>query len=222
MYYLYYSASTFGQNTSVIGLMTNASFDPGNPADGWEDKGLVEASGPTDDFNAIDPFRLNTSDGRAWLTYGSFWDGIRLVELDPKSGMPKVGSEATRLASRGGKGIEAPSILEHAGRFYLFVSFDQCCRGEASTYRIMVGRADKVTGPYLAKDGTPMLEGGATELLATKGRVAGPGGQEPFRAGNEDMLVYHFYDRRQFGMPTLAISPIGWTEDGWPIVLPPD
>ncbi len=82
------------------------------------------------------------------------------------------------LAGRQGGAIEAPSILEHEGKFYLFVSFDQCCKGVASTYNIRVGRADRIEGPYLDRDGKDMLEGGGSLVLATTGRFIGPGGQE--------------------------------------------
>jgi arabinan endo-1,5-alpha-L-arabinosidase len=217
---LYYSASRFGFNTSVIGLMTNNSFDPSAPAKGWIDRGLVIRSLATDDFNAIDPFRIDTSDGAAWLSFGSYWDGIRLVALDLATGKPAASAEMHRIASRHGGAVEASSILEHEGRFYLFVSFDQCCRGEASTYRIMIGRADAVTGPYIDKAGKPMLEGGGTEFFAANRYVVGPGGQEVFEANGEDMLVYHYYSRRDLGMPTLQIAPLNWDEAGWPYLDP--
>ena len=151
-HFLYYSASSFGRNDSAIGVMTNDALDPAKPAEGWVDQGLVIRSHATDSFNAIDPFRTDTG-GRAWLSFGSFWDGIRLIELDPSSGKPLSGAEPLPIASRGGGAIEAPAILEHDGKFYLFVSFDACCRGMASTYRIMVGRADAITGPYLDAEG---------------------------------------------------------------------
>lgn len=216
-YYLYYSASVFGVNTSAIGLTTNAAFDPAAPGDGWVDQGMVLKSGARDNWNAIDPWRIDTSDGRAWLAYGSYWSGIKLRELDPETGRLAAADTPTYdLASRGGAGIEAPSVIEHEGKFYLFVSFDQCCEGIHSTYRIMVGRADAMTGPYADADGTPMLEGGGTEVQATEGRFIGPGGQEAIRTSAGDMLVYHYYDGADLGVSKLQVSPIVWGEDGWP------
>jgi arabinan endo-1,5-alpha-L-arabinosidase len=221
---LYYSVSSFGINISAIGLMTNTAFDPEYPDRGWQDQGLVLKSTIKDDWNAIDPFRIDNSDGRAWLSYGSYWSGIKMRELDPMTGkLLAPDTPVIDLASRSGGAIEASSILEHDGRFYLFVSFDQCCRGVTSTYRIMVGRADAVTAPYLDRDGTPMLEGGATELQAGQGRIIGPGGQEPVFGAPSDMLVYHYYDRDDRGMSKIEIVPIGWTEDGWPkLPKPPE
>ena len=217
-HYLYYSVSSFGKNTSAIGLMTNPSLDIADPTAGWTDQGMVLRSSAGDNFNAIDPWRID-SGGKAWLAYGSFWDGIRLVELDPQTGMVLEGATPIRLASRSGKGIEAPAILEHEGRFYLFTSFDQCCKGVASTYRIMVGRADTVTGPYLDAAGMPLLEGGGTEIAASTGRFRGPGGQEVILRDGTPWLVFHYYDRDQDGGPRLHLAPLLW-DDGWPSIAP--
>lgn len=218
-HYLYYSLSSFGRNDSAIGLMTNDDLRAATPTHGWVDRGLVLRSHQGDDFNAIDPFRID-SGGRAWLTYGSFWQGIKLVEVDPASGMPLQGTGSQFIASRDGAAIEAPAILEHAGKFYLFVSFDSCCKGLASTYRIMVGRADAIAGPYLDADGKPMLEGGGTEIAKSAGRYRGPGGQEVFMRGGEPWLVFHYYDRDQGGVPKLYLAPIIWSGDGWPSIAP--
>ena len=219
--FLYYCLSSFGHNTSAIGLMTNASFNPAKPGEGWRDQGLVLMSKDGDDFNAIDPFRVDVSDGRAYLAFGSFWSGIKLSRLDPDTGK-LIQPDAPRiaLASRHGGAIEAASILEHEGRFYLFVSFDQCCKGVASTYNIRVGRADRIEGPYRDKDGKAMLEGGGSLLLATTGRFIGPGGQEALKTSKGDMLAYHYYDGDAAGASKLQLSPILWSADGWPELGP--
>jgi arabinan endo-1,5-alpha-L-arabinosidase len=218
--YLYYSVAMFGRNDSAIGLMTNPAFDPTRPTEGWIDRGMVLRSRPSDNFNAIDCCRINTSDGRFWLVFGSFWDGIHLVELDPATGMRRGGASLHWIASRPGGAIEAPTILEHEGRFYLFVSFDLCCRGVDSTYRIMVGRGNRIEGPYLDRDGNPMLAGGGTELLRATGRYCGPGGQEVFVADGQPWLAFHYYDRDQGGVPKLQLAPLGFGADGWPELGP--
>lgn len=214
--YLYYSAATFGRNDSAIGLMTNAAFDVTRPAEGWIDRGMVLRSRASDRFNAIDCCRINASDGRSWLVFGSFWSGIHLVELDPATGMRRADAPLRWLASRPSGAIEAPAILEHDGCFYLFVSFDLCCLGVESTYRIMVGRGNRIEGPFLDRDGIPMLAGGGTELLKTTGRYCGPGGQEVFIADGRPWLAFHYYDGNQCGLPKLQIAPFGWSADGWP------
>ncbi len=219
--FLYYCLSSFGSNASAIGLMTNTAFDPSKPGEGWRDQGLVLMSKAGDDFNAIDPFRIDTSDGRAYLAFGSFWSGVKLRELNPETG--KLISEMTpviALAGRNGGAIEASSILEHAGKFYLFVSFDQCCEGVASTYNIRVGRADRIEGPYRDRDGKAMLQGGGTLLLATTGRFIGPGGQEAVKTSRGDWLTFHYYDGDAAGASKLQFSPLRWSADGWPELDP--
>jgi arabinan endo-1,5-alpha-L-arabinosidase len=181
-------------------------------------------SNENDDFNAIDPFRIDTSDGRAFLVFGSFWSGIKLSELNPDTGK-LLGADppVVALASRHGSAIEAPSILERDGRFTLFVSFDRCCKGVASTYNIRLGRADRIEGPYRDRDGKAMLEGGGSLMLATTGRFIGPGGQEAVKTSRGDMLAFHYYDGDDAGAAKLQFSPLLWTSDGWPELgpLPP-
>ena len=218
---LYYALSSFGGNASVVGLMTNASFDPSRPGEGWQDQGLVLMSKAGDDFNAIDPFRVDLADGRAFLVFGSFWSGIKLRELDPKTGkLIREDTPTIALASRHGGAVEAPSILAHEGKFYLFVSFDQCCKGIASTYNIRVGRAAEIEGPYRDKDGKDMLDGGGSLVLGSSGRFIGPGGQEALQTSKGEMLAYHYYDGDAAGASKLQFSPIRWTPDGWPELGP--
>ena len=192
-----------------------------SPAEGWKDQGLVLMSKQGDDFNAIDPFRIDASDGRAYL---DLW--LLLVgHQTPASSTRKPASSnpnapVIALASRHGGAIEAPSILEHGGKFYLFVSFDQCCKGVASTYNIRVGRADRIEGPYLDRDGKAMLEGGGSLMLGATGRFIGPGGQEAVKTSKGDMLAYHYYDGDAGGVAKLQLSPIRWTPDGWPELDP--
>lgn len=217
--YLYYSASTFGSQDSLIGLMTNAAFDPVRPAEGWTDAGMVIRSRKGDSFNAIDPFRIDDA-GDSWLVFGSWWDGIRLIPLDRVTGLRLGDGEPTRLASRQGRGIEAPAILRRGGWYYLFTSFDRCCRGSGSTYRIMVGRSADVAGPYVDRDGVPLLQGGGTELLKSEGDRRGPGGQEVFMAGDQYWLAWHYYDRKAYGLSKLQLAPLRFTDDGWPFLDP--
>ena len=217
--FLYYCLSSFGHITSAIGLMTNAAFDPAKPGEGWLDRGLVLMSKDGDDFNAIDPFRIDLEDGRAYLAFGSYWSGIKLVELNPDTGkLANKDEPAIAIAARKMQDgvIEAPSIIEHDGKFFLFVSFDQCCKGVASTYNIRVGRAGRIEGPYRDRDGKAMLDGGGSLVLATTGRFIGPGGQEAVKTSKGDMLAYHYYDGDAGGVAKLQFSPIVWSADGWP------
>ncbi|SHG11363.1 arabinan endo-1,5-alpha-L-arabinosidase [Streptoalloteichus hindustanus] len=215
-YLLYYSVSLWGSNNSALGLATSDTGLPGS----WEDHGIVFASSGGDDFNAIDPSLLVDAEGRWWLVWGSFHTGIHLISIDPETGMQSTTDRARHnLARRPENGaIEAPFILERGGQYYLFVSFDTCCAGADSTYRIMVGRSASPTGPYLDRSGKPMLEGGGTELLAGHDWVVGPGGQSVLREGDRDLLVYHYYNRNDNGTAYLGTNYLGWDEEGWPHV----
>ncbi|HEY0776430.1 MAG TPA: arabinan endo-1,5-alpha-L-arabinosidase [Gemmatirosa sp.] len=231
-WHLYYSLSSFASQHSVIGLATNATLDPADSRYRWVDEGRVVASetGVTT-YNAIDPNLAFDEQGRPWLDWGSFWGGIKLRRLDPATG--KVSSADTMtysLAARAGAGagteattgprdrqaIEGPFINRHGEYFYLFASYDLCCRGVTSTYNVRVGRARAITGPYIDADSVLMTEGGGMLVLAGAGRVRGPGHIAVLSDSGRDYLVHHFYDAEARGIPTLQIRPIVWEADGWP------
>ncbi|NQT41591.1 MAG: arabinan endo-1,5-alpha-L-arabinosidase [Planctomycetes bacterium] len=223
-YHLYYSASRFGTNRSCIGLATNKTLDTDSDDYQWIDRGMVVRSDPNrDDFNAIDPHVARDTTGDVYLLFGSYWSGIKMCRLDASTGKP-AGSkdEWLSLAARPvHKAIEAPYVVQHGEHFYLFVSFDQCCRGSRSTYRMMVGRSRQLQGPYLDRSGKPMLAGGGTELLAGGGSVRGPGHNSVLVQGDRTWLVHHFYDAAERGMRKLQIRPLTWDEAGWPVAAPP-
>ena len=212
---LYYSVSSFGKNTSAIGLATSLAVDPKNPQRDWQDRGIVVKSGASDSFNAIDPHVLIDDDGRHWMSFGSFWKGIFLLELDPETGLrhPRRG-ELRHLAWN--KTIEAPAILKHGGFYYLFVNWGVCCRGVDSTYEIRIGRSRAVTGPYLDRDGSDLATGGGTLLLQTEGDRIGPGHASFVTRDGVTVMFYHYYDRSRRGQPSLAWKRIAWAESGWP------
>ena len=147
--------------------------------------------------------------------FGSYWTGIKLRELDPASGRLK-GTKQYDLASRGGGAVEAATLVPHGGYYYLFVSFDRCCAGVDSTYRILVGRSKAITGPYTDREGVPMMQGGGSQVLATRGRYIGPGGQEVYMDGGQPRLVYHYYDGDDNGVSHFQTARLGWDADGWP------
>lgn len=210
-YLMYYSASTFGSNHSAIFLATSTSGNPGT----WAHQGLVVESRTTDDYNAIDPNLYVDPAGRWWLTFGSFWSGIQQIELDPATGK-RLNTTTRTIAGRGGGAIEAPFMFRRGSYHYLFVSFDFCCRGAASTYRIMVGRSTSPTGPFVDRNGTALTAGGGTEILAGHGNIHGPGHQAVLADTDGDVLVYHYYANN--GASLLGINRIGYDAAGWPFV----
>ena len=236
-YHLYYAFSVFGKNTSGIALTTNKTLDQGNPDFHWQDRGLGLRSEAEDNYNAIDPNLVLDGKGGVWLAFGSFWDGIKMRRIDPPTG--KLSSKDTELYSLARRkrpanpppnppglpgdweAIEAPFVVYHGGSYYLFVSFDLCCRGTRSDYKTMVGRS------LPRGDRTPCrrqrnCDGGATPVLLGNERWLGPGGQSIRMAkdhglvANRDIIVFHAYDRKS-GDAYLQISTIDWT-GGWPHV----
>jgi arabinan endo-1,5-alpha-L-arabinosidase len=141
---LYYSVSRFGRNTSAIALAANPTLDPADPDFRWTDEGIVIQSGTDDDFNAIDPAVVKTSDGKLWMSFGSFWSGIKLIQLDPQTGK-RLAPDSPIHSLAHYEAIEAPHIHEHGDYFYLFVNWDRCCRGVNSTYNAWAA-ADRSPG----------------------------------------------------------------------------
>lgn len=218
-YHLYYSISTFGSNHSAIGLATNPTLDPDDEQFEWTDHGIVIQSQASDFYNAIDPNLILDENDQAWLAFGSFWGGIQLVQLDYGTGKLADANEPVlhALATReeNSRSVEAPFIIKRQGFYYLFVSFDFCCRGLESTYHVRVGRSQTITGPYLDREGVPMLEGGGTQVTFPTNRFKGPGHNAIFHEDGQDYIVYHAYDAQNGGIPILRIQPLIWDADGW-------
>lgn len=229
-YSLFYSVSAFGKNTSCIGLAVNKTLNPSSPDYKWVDKGLIIQSVPGRDlWNAIDPNLIRDAAGTPWLTFGSFWDGIKLVQLRPDLTAPAEPQQWRTLARRsrnpqltdslpGDGAIEGPFLFRHGGFYYLFTSFDYCCRGPQSTYKMMVGRAASVTGPYLDREGKPLEQGGGTLVLQGNKNWYGVGHNAVCTFDGADYLVFHGYDAADKGRPKLRVEPLHWDAAGWPQV----
>jgi len=229
-YYLYYSVSAFGKNTSCIGVATNTTLNPDDPAFRWVDHGMVVQSVPGRDmWNAIDPNLIIDDSGTPWLVFGSFWDGMKLTKLDKsliKLSDPQEWHTVaarprdyyTEETSAGEGAIEAPFIFNRNGYYWLFVSFDFCCRGLESNYKVMVGRSEKVTGPYLDRNGHPMTHGGGTPLLTGNRAWPGVGHNSVYNFDGQDYIIYHGYDATDHGRPKLLIDKLEWDSEGWPVV----
>lgn len=235
-WWMAYSCSTFGKNTSAIGLLSASSLAKGD----WQDEGcLVASRAGRDNWNAIDPNFVEDADGRLWLTWGSFWDGIQLA---PLALVTEGGRETLRLSGyprtiarryynnaphdienptskhAGVNAIEAPFIMRHGGYYYLFASWDYCCRGMESSYRVVVGRSKEVAGPYIDREGAPMYAGGGTPLIAgDKREFEAVGHCAAYAIPDGDLFISHGYSIRHDGQSILVQRRIRW-EDGWPVV----
>jgi arabinan endo-1,5-alpha-L-arabinosidase len=221
-WHLYYAASNFGSQDSAIGLVTNATLNPESPDYQWVDQGEVLRSQSGDPWNAIDPNLVLDENGEPWLVWGSFWQGIWMRKIDGSTGQLDANdSTHHHLADRSTgpdntSAVEAPFIVFREGKWYLFISFDQCCQGISSTYNIHVGRSDALTGPYVDRDGMPLTEGGGTLILSAYGQWKGPGHNGILVEDGVYWMVYHAYDATQIGIPKLRIESIAWDAVGWP------
>lgn len=217
-YHLYYSVSTFGSNHSAIGLATNETLHYDDENFKWVDHGIVVKSQSSDFYNAIDPNLILDADGNPWLVFGSHWGGIKMIRLDLETGKASTEDETLySVAARSvhPRAIEAPFIIYRNNYYYLFVSFDQCCQGTASSYNVRVGRSESITGPYVDRDGVPMMEDGGTQITFPTQRYRGPGHNAIYRENEQDYIVYHAYDAVQGGTPSLRIDPLEWDDAGW-------
>ncbi|HEY4150411.1 MAG TPA: arabinan endo-1,5-alpha-L-arabinosidase [Chitinophagaceae bacterium] len=232
LYYLYYACSAFGKNTSVIGVATNKTLNPSSPEFKWEDHGKVVQSVPGRDmWNAIDPNLVVDDNNTPWLAFGSFWNGIKLVKLSPDMLSVAEPEEWYTIAARprdfgladtlaGNAAIEAPFIFKKNGYYYLFVSWDYCCRAEKSTYKMVIGRSKSVTGPYFDKKGVDMKFNGGTPLLEGDKNWYGVGHNGAYTFDGKDYLIFHGYDAADKGRSKLRIETMQWDKDGWPVVTP--
>ncbi|GAB6167387.1 arabinan endo-1,5-alpha-L-arabinosidase [Thermostilla marina] len=226
LYYLYYSVSTFGSQRSVIGLAVNKAIDPNDPDYRWIDRGKVIESLPGKcDYNAIDPNLVVADDGRWYLFFGSFWSGLKAIELDRTSGKPKADAPLVPVASRPNHpthAIEGAYVIRRGEYYYLFASWDRCCDGANSDYKVVVGRSKNVLGPYVDAAGRRMLDGGGTVVLQGDRRWKGPGHNGIVHTREGWWMIHHTYDVRHLDRHRiLQVRPMRWTENGWPLVGDP-
>jgi len=229
-WWLAYSCSTFGKNGSAIGLLSTPSLS--TPV--WNDEGCIVASREDrDQWNAIDPCFVIDDNDLPWMTWGSFWDGIQMIRLDTTMHVAK-GEKPRTIARRyapnaknqpdnptskyaGTNAIEAPFIFKHGGWYYLFVSWDYCCRGAQSNYRVAVGRSKTVDGPYIDRNGVDMRQGGGTLFLeGDKKEFEAAGHCAVYHFGDEDIFICHGYSVAHQGASVFVRRHIRWTDDGWP------
>ena len=195
--------------------MWNKTLDPTSPDFAYTEPVVVASSEEDEDCDAIDPgLLLDPTDGRLWLSYGTYFGFIRLVELDPETGKRKEGNEPINIAID----CEATDLLYKDGWYYLLGTHGTCCDGPNSTYNIVVGRSRKVTGPYVDNMGRKMLEGGGKMVLAARYGLVGAGhfGRFVEENGVEKMSCHFEADLERGGRSVLSIFPLLW-KDGWPV-----
>ena len=234
-WHLYYAVSTFGSQTSCIGVTTNQQLDPTHADFLWIDRGPVICSSPSSLFNTIDPHVfVDSASKKVYMNYGSYWHGIFLVELTTSSTTSPFYNATTAAApinlayhNDSNRDLEASWIQHHPTlpHYYLFANWGQCCSGVNSTYNIRMARSTTgPTGPYIDAAGVDFAKGGGTLLITTDGRQIGPG-QIGFPVGGmgagsaTPTVSYHYYDRDQAGLHLLGEGTFNWpTGDAWPTI----
>ena len=202
-----------GHNGRIL-TMWNKTLDPNSPDFKYTEPVIVADTDGNEDCDAIDPgLLIDPTTGRLWMSYGTYFGFIRLVELDPKTGKRIEGNEPVNIAID----CEATDLIYRDGWYYLLGTHGTCCDGVNSTYNIVVGRSRSVTGPYLDNVGRPMLEGGGRMVIAAHDRVVGPGhfGRIIEEEGVEKMSCHFEADFDQGGYSVLGIRPLLW-KNGWP------
>ena len=200
-YYLYYSVSSFGSSNSAIGVARSASLK--NPS--WTDLGIVvESFGGSGEINAIDPALFRDHDGKVYMSWGSFFGGIGLAEIDQATG--KLSGSVSTIWGGGHRDIEAPYITRNGNDYYLFVNRGSCCKGAASSYYVEVQRATNIRGPY---------SGTRTVLPVSDGNYRGPGHVGLLKQDGCHFVSTHYYDLNDGGKAKLDILRMSYA-NGWP------
>lgn len=229
-YRLYYSLSSATPRLSVIGLATASS-----PLGPWTEKGLAVTSqdNATIQTNAIDPTVVVDQSGKHWMYYGSAWDGIYMLQLNPDTGLAmSSGDKGVRVAQRGFTGntingnIEGAEIIYNPqfNKYYLFMAYDWL----QTKYNVRVGRSDSAEGPFTDFEGNDMNNAvDHSPMILAPYKFNGHSGWQGvahcsvFSDGNGQYYMGHQ------GRPgensyfmDLHVRAIHWTQDGWPIVSP--
>ena len=207
-----------GHNGRIL-TMWNKTLDPKSPDFRFSKPVEVCSSDGLEDQDAIDPcLFLDPNTGRLWVTYGTYFGSIRLIELDPTTGRRVAGNKERDIAID----CEATDLIYRDGWYYLLGTHGTCCDGPNSTYNIVVGRSRNVEGPYLDNMGRDMLHGGGRMVVAAGDRKYGPGhfGRTIVDKGVEVMSCHFEADLDRSGRSVLGILPLLW-RNGWPVAGKP-
>lgn len=230
-YRLYYvvteTTRTDEPNDNAIGVATAPT-----PAGPWTDSGepVVEprrggAGEPGNFLWTFDPSHVVGPDGTEHLFYGSYYGGIYVTELS-EDGLRAVG-EPTMVAID--NKYEGSYVVQRDGYWYLFVSSANCCAGPTTGYSVHVGRSESITGPYVDREGVPLLQSraGGTPVIAPNGNEWVGTGHNAVVAdlAGQDWFVYHAIDRNDpyltgtsgINERPMLIDRLDWI-DGWPTV----
>ena len=202
-YHLYYSASTFGSNSSCIGHATRDALASGS----WSDQGSVICSnhGSNDNWNAIDPNVVVDARARRGCRSAASGAASRPCELDANGA--RADDELHALA-----GAPTPAARSRRRSSCAAAATTTCsCRSTtaatASTARTTSASAarENVLGPYVDKSGTRDAATAAARCWswATRAGTA-PATTPSLFSGDRAYNVYHAYDANRTAPPASA------------------
>ncbi len=226
LYHVYYAGSTLGSQQSVIGLVTNTTLDPTDPAYqvGGSGRGpRVQSWRRLQRHRPQHPHRHR----RQRL------DDLRQLLVRHQAAPDRSRHRAccsphntTRynLATRPGvpeDPIEGSSLVHHGNYYYLFVSVDFCCNQNIATddYKEAVGRSTSPHGPFRRRRRHLMMNGGGTVLLQSDGTWNAPGGGTAYLdpTNGDSLIVFHALNMTQNGALYLWLKNLEWVND-WPTI----
>lgn len=245
-YYLYYTVSSYSSTTSAIGLVTNETLAYGDPEYEWIDHGIVIQAGPRNKIRDVSSTTLTFDENRnPWLVISSNKTEIYLVGLEDDLKTVKVTPEKNKwpiIASQGSAtlkydcednhpisteileqpvengAIESPLLLRKKNYYYLLITSGRNCNDNITLQKIVVGRSQDITGPYLDKEGENMVHGGGSLVIEGDENYAGIGHQSAYTFNGTDYLVAHGYDLNDEFRAKLIILEMTWDENDWPVV----
>jgi arabinan endo-1,5-alpha-L-arabinosidase len=227
-YRLYYSLASNVGLKSCIGLATSSS-----PRFGWKERDVVVGTdGKSTQTNGIDPSIIITPDGEHWMFYGSSWDGIYIVQLNPVDGLAlKSGDRGKRIAHRGfttgtmNGNIEAAEVIYNTelGMYYLFISYDWL----ETKYNTRVGRSENISGPYYDMFGNDLFENEDNyPMVVAPYKFNGHSGWQGvshctvFEEAGQYYIAHQGRPGENMYYMDLHVRELFWTEDGWPVASP--
>ena len=196
--------------------------------------------------NAIDPTIYYGTDGKMYMTYGSWSGGIFTLEIDPATGQcihPKTGTTSdgrmvdsyfgTKIAGGYGKSGEGPFIEYNAdtGYYYLWTTYGGLAWDGG--YNMRVSRSKSPLGPFTDPAGRKAVLDPSTNLDSVGLKVMGnykfstldsayfaPGHNSVLR--DDDGRWYLFYHTRfqNSNMHQVRVHEMFFNEDGWPVATP--
>lgn len=236
-YYMTYAVSRRGWPGGDIGIAVSSTLEPGS----WTDHGSLGIP-KQGYYNRIDPNMIQLDQNSTpYLSFGSFHQDLFQAPLEnPPLGLASttfvhLEQNTTARPDGAAKGASEGSYqfrwtVGGKNYWYLFWSSGACCLQPPNLlppgeeYKIMVGRAEHPTGPFVDRKGRSLTtQNGGTLVLGSHGDVFAPGGQgvmvDP-QLGKV-ILYYHYvnpkvgyaYDQFQFGWNELDFS------SGWPVVV---